>query len=100
MAKLPDPDFWKRQFELPGNLPAAWFLSASDLLTAADVLDHFAGDIRGEIRETKMTRRRLERMSVVKISAMLRAMATECLLKALWLKHRGRLAEGGRIFAC
>ena len=27
---------------------------------------------------------------------MLRAMATECLLKALWIKHGGRLAEDGR----
>ena len=70
-----------------------------DLLTAVDVLDHFAGDIFGEIletRETRTTRRQSERMSVVKIRAMLRAMAAECLLKALWLKHGGRLAEGGR----
>ena len=35
-------------------------------------------------------------MSVDKVSHMLRAMATECLLKALWLKHGGKLAENGR----
>ncbi len=35
-------------------------------------------------------------MSVLKIIAMLRAMASECLLKSLWLKHGGTLAEDGR----
>jgi hypothetical protein len=96
MAKSSDRDFWKGQFETGGNLPSSWFGSAFDLLTAADILDHFAGDIRGEIREAKMTRRRFERMSVVKVSHMLRAMATECLLKALWLKNGGMLTKDGR----
>ena len=70
-----------------------------DLLTAADVLDRFKGDIRGEIlkdSEQGMTQLQHERMSVFKIIAMLRAMATECLLKALWLKHGGKLAKDGK----
>lgn len=105
MARSSDHDFWKRQFETGGNLPGCWFGSAFDLLTAADVLDRFKGDLRGEIlkamrsgrhNELKMTRPRWERMSVDKVSHMLRAMATECLLKALWLKHGGTLAEDGR----
>ena len=105
MAKSSDRDFWKGQFETGGNLPGSWFGSAFDLLTAADVLDHFIRDIHGEILEAmrsgrhhklQMTRRRFERMSVDKVSHMLRAMATECLLKALWLKEGGMLAKDGR----
>ncbi len=105
MARSSDRDFWKSQFEKGGNLPLSWFLSAFALLTAADVLDGFSGDIPGEIvqamhsgrqDELKMTRRRAERMEADKVSHMLRAMATECLLKALWLKHGGILAKDGR----
>jgi hypothetical protein len=105
MAKSADHEFWKRQFDTGGNLPGSWFGSAFDLLTAADVLDRFKGDLRGEILqgmdscrhdELKMTRLLWERMGVVKVSAMLRSMATECLLKALWLKHGGTLAADGR----
>ena len=97
MAKSSDHDFWKRQFEIGGNLPGAWFESASDLLTAVDVLDRFKGDLLGDMlsdrdRDLKTTRL-FERISVHKVNAMLLAMATECLLKTLWLKHGGRLAE-------
>jgi hypothetical protein len=68
-------------------------------LTAADVLDRFKGDIRAEIlkdTEQPMTELQRERMSVFKIIGMLRATATECLLKALWLKHGGKLAQDGK----
>jgi hypothetical protein len=96
VAKLSD-HFGKRQFEIGGNLLSAWFESAFALLTAADVLDHFKGDIRGDMlsgrhRELKTS----QRTSVQKVRAMLLAMATECLLKALWLKHGGTLAVDGR----
>jgi hypothetical protein len=43
-----------------------------------------------------MTELQRERMSVFKIIGMLRATATECLLKALWLKHGGKLAQDGK----
>jgi len=105
MARSSDRDYWKGQFEKGGNLPHSWSLSAFALLTAADVLDGFSGDFRGEILQamrsgrhdrTQKTRRRAERMEVDKVSHMLRAMATECLLKALWLKHGGILARDGQ----
>ena len=99
MAKLTAVEFWKQQFDLGGNLAGLWGSTAFDLLTAADVLDRFKGDIRGEIlkdSEQGMTQLQHERMSVFKIIAMLRAMATECLLKALWLKHGGKLAKDGK----
>jgi hypothetical protein len=96
MTKSSKQDFWKRQFEAGGNLPGSWFGRAFDLLTSADVLDRFSGDLQDEILEAKMTQHRFERMSVVKVSHMLRAMATECLLKALWLKNGGMLAKDGR----
>lgn len=99
MAKLPAYEFWKQQFDLGGNLTALWVSSASDLLTAADVLNRFKGDILGEIvrdSEQKMTKRQQERLGVSKVIAMLRAMATECLLKALWLKYGEKLAANGK----
>ncbi|OGQ52667.1 MAG: hypothetical protein A2W66_01705 [Deltaproteobacteria bacterium RIFCSPLOWO2_02_56_12] len=49
MARSSDRDYWKGQFEKGGNLPHSWSLSAFALLTAADVLDGFSGDFRGEI---------------------------------------------------
>lgn len=105
MAGSSDHEFWKGQFDTGGNQPFMWFDSAFGLLTAADVLDRFKGDLRGEAMEAtdsdrhhelKMTRLWYERMSVVGVSAMLRAMAVECLLKALWPKYGGKLADSGR----
>src|SRR5438105_3585803 len=105
MPKSNDDEFWKRQFDLGGNLPGPWFDSAFGLLTAGDVLGQFTGDLTRETTEAmkegdwqalKMTRRRYERTSVRRVVAMLRAMAVECLLKALWVKNGGKLAEDGR----
>lgn len=100
MARSSDHDFWKRQFEIGGNLPGAWVKTAFDLLTAVDVLDRFKGDLRGDLLSDRHheleTTRLFERMSVERVGAMLLAMATECFLKALWLKHGGTLAVDGR----
>jgi len=46
--------------------------------------------------QSRPTRLYWERMSANKVSHMLRAMATECLLKALWLEYGEKLAENGR----
>jgi hypothetical protein len=95
-----DDEFWKRQFELAGNTRAWWFDRANALHTAADVLDGFSGTIDEELRqgsgERKVTRHQYERLNVQGVSPMLRAMAMECLLKALWLQHCGPLAKDGK----
>jgi len=105
MARLSDREFWKEQFETAGNWSVSWFQSAFDLLTAADVLDRFSGDVRSEICEgarrgnaspAGMSRFQFERLQVIKVGFMLRAMATECLLKALWLKNGEKLTKDGR----
>ncbi|MBI5673767.1 MAG: hypothetical protein HZC50_11135 [Nitrospirae bacterium] len=101
MMQLSDDEFWKSRFDLAGNFPFDWSNSAYDLLTSANVLDRFRGDYRRELLEdTSKTggiqRSLFERMSVVGVSAMLRAMATECLLKALWVKYGGTLVKDGK----
>jgi hypothetical protein len=101
MMQLSDDEFWKSRFDLEGNFPFHWSNSAYNLLTSANVLDRFRGDYRCELLEdTSKTggiqRSLFERMSVVAVSAMLRAMATECLLKALWVKYGGTLVKDGK----
>ena len=49
MAKLTPVEFWKAQFDLGGNLAGIWASVALDLLTAADVLDRFKGDLRSHL---------------------------------------------------
>lgn len=92
-----DDDFWKGQFDTAANMPFSWWDKAHSLLTAADVLDQFSGPVADvfSIPERYPQRLEYQQRSVIGVSAMLRAMATECLLKALWLHHGGKLAEAG-----
>lgn len=94
MSKISNEEFWNRQFDEGGNLPGLWFDVAFSLRTAADVLERFKGPPMFEFK-TKVTRSDYEQQSVERVHAMLLGMATECLLKALWLKYGGILAEGG-----
>ena len=95
MSKHSSEEFWNRQFDFGGNFPGFWFDAAFSLRTAADVLEKFTGSRMFELK-TKVTRSDYEKQSVKRVHAMLLGMATECLLKALWLKHGGILAEGGK----
>ncbi|MEK7764449.1 MAG: hypothetical protein AAB433_22990 [Nitrospirota bacterium] len=97
MSKLSSEEFWNQQFDMGGNIPAWWFDAAFSLRTAADVLDKFRGPRMFEIKGT-VTRSDYEKQSVGRVHAMLLAMATECLLKALWLKYGGTLAKGGKYY--
>lgn len=94
MSKLSSEEFWNRQFDVGGNIPGFWIDVAFSLRTAADVLERFKGPRMFEFK-TKMTRSDYEKQSVGRVHAMLLGMATECLLKALWLKYGGILAKGG-----
>jgi len=97
MATLSNQEFWKEKFDTGGNHPFSWFDVAFGLLTSAEVLDRFKGNVYEDLRrEPKVTRLQYERMSVGRVNAMLRAMAVECLLKALWLQGGGKLALDGR----
>lgn len=78
-------------------MPSVWWDSACSLLVGAEVLDKFSGNTLVEMKSGgPLTPQLWERMSVAKVSCMLRAMATECLLKALWLKHGGTLTKDGK----
>ena len=95
---MSEDEFLKSRFDTEGNLPFRWSDSAYNLVTSADVLDRFRGDYQRELlevaRKTRGVPRSLfERMSIVAVSAMSRAMATECLLKALWVKYGGTLVK-------
>jgi hypothetical protein len=102
LATSSDEEFWKEQYDTGGNHPGVWFSKACSLLTAADVLDKFAGNCHKAIAENAMTghssipKSISDRMDCASVSPMLHAMATECLLKALWLRHGGMLTSDGK----
>lgn len=99
MERRDQVHFWREQFDRGGNSVERWIDKARSLLDSADVLDTFHGSLLEELcRETEqrdLSDLECRRLSVRDVSPMLCAMATECLLKALWLKHGGVLAENG-----
>jgi len=82
-------------FNKVGNTPSTWEWYAENLLLSSKHLydEHFKVDLKkiekGETPSGEGTR-------LFGVIQMLRAMALECLLKALWLKGRGILADGGK----
>ncbi len=102
MSTLSNDEFWKRQFETAGNLPHLWVGTAQNLILSANILDKFAGNYQKEIIEStksgnpRTPKKFTERLGAASVGSMLLAMATECLLKALWLTHGGKLASDGR----
>jgi hypothetical protein len=100
MSKGDPVAFWRKQFELGGNSVERWADKAYGLATAAKVLESFQGAIYDELMAQERGQRALteaeyQRTSVSGVSAMLRAMAAECFLKALWLKQGNTLAKNG-----
>lgn len=94
MSRHSSEEFWNRQFDVGGNNIGSWFDVAFSLRTAADVLEGFNGPPTSEIK-TKVRRSDYEQQSIVRVHVMLLGMATECLLKGLWLKYGGILAKTG-----
>lgn len=99
MTKLDQVQFWREQYDRGGNSIERWIDKARSLLDAANVLDAFHGslleDLMQETEQRELSDLEWQRLSVRDVSPMLLAMATECLLKALWLKQGGVLAENG-----
>lgn len=93
MPKPAIEDFFSKYFDTIANFPGSWASSADDLLLAADVLEGCTGDIFDVKREHPSD---IKYIGIPKIQAMLRAMAIECLLKALLLKFGDKLANNGR----
>ncbi|MFC1509178.1 hypothetical protein ACFL60_05775 [Candidatus Omnitrophota bacterium] len=87
----------KEQYNKSGNFPRAWYFSFSSLLTASKILyDKYPTiDCEKSIRDGTPPMP-TEFMMVFGVIKMLRAMALEDLLKALWLKGGGILVEKGK----
>ena len=81
-----DAKFAKTQHERVGNFPRAWQLVASNLLSASQVL-------REKCESSDSRSATTGELGAVEL--MLRGMAIECLLKALWLKQGRALVKDG-----
>lgn len=92
IMKLPHDDLIKRQFELAGNSPAAWFMSAERLLAGARVLIRelrplSMGAIGSPVSQEEM---------LLSPAFLLYGFAVENLLKALWLRRGNQFVVGGK----
>jgi len=82
-------------FDLIGNMPETWVMSAEDLLAASRILrihwerfDHLAMHVGDPIPDEG---------KIHSVILMLQGLAIECLLKALYLQRgKGKLAENGK----
>jgi hypothetical protein len=75
------------QYERVGNFPRAWQMCADQLLLASRILQKEAA--ADESVSSLSTQ-------VAPVGLMLRGMAVECLLKALWIKNGNKLTVNGR----
>jgi len=89
-----DKNLADKLHERAGNMPRAWQRSAEDLLAAAHILrernDSFDQESLGPNDPAPPE-------SVVKrVELMLRGMAMECLLKAVWVKRSNAIVHDGK----
>jgi hypothetical protein len=81
----------KELFDQIGNDPSQWSARAEALLTAAEVLDsQFSQTPKDNFDEF------WEFFKLHSISMMLKGMATECLLKAIWISRISHLVTNGK----
>ena len=82
-------------FNKVGNKPSTWKWFAENLLLSGKLLydEHLKVNLN-KIKEGKTPS--IDDIRLLGVIKMLRAMALECLFKALWLKSGGILAEGGK----
>jgi hypothetical protein len=80
------PTLAEQQHERAGNFAPAWQMCGHELLFASRVLrDRIATAPQSEFAGMKLGA----------IELMLRAMAVECLLKAIWVHRGNKLSQGG-----
>ena len=85
-------------FNKAGNLPSVWHLYAENLMLSSQLIfERSTVDLK-RIEEGKTPS--AEGIRLFGVMQMLRAMAFECLFKALWLKGGGILAAKGRYTGC
>jgi hypothetical protein len=89
-----DAKFAAEQFERAGNLATSWYAVAENLLLASNVLKERAASFDPFAVSTDDAVPREGRLGAVEL--MLRGMAVECLLKAVWLAKGNELVDGGK----
>ena len=77
-----------------GNFHVAWRMVAQDLLTAAQILREQRESC--DLSSLAVGDPVPAKAGVGRVECMLRGMAAECLLKAVWVKRRNLLAADGR----
>lgn len=85
-----------QEFDKRGNDHIEWAFTADSLLTASNFLCEHSYHLKTDWPSLYERFPTFDEIRVSDVTLMLRAMAVECLLKALWLKGGGRLAENGR----
>jgi hypothetical protein len=91
--------FWEKQHEI-GNLPFAWRSTADSLLFASRVLREYCAvapepEELGKVGDLTLLKEPSADTRLAPIELMLRAMAVECLLKAIWVHSGHKLSNGG-----
>jgi hypothetical protein len=84
----------KQKFDKTGNNPMEWVFSADSLLAACRFLSLHSSHLREEAPSERFPT--FDEYRIHDVIVMLRAMAIECLLKALWLKSGNKLAKNGK----
>ncbi|MFC1539798.1 hypothetical protein ACFL6H_10275 [Candidatus Latescibacterota bacterium] len=91
-----DDDLIKKQYNLVGNDPIIWKFYSESLSKASEQLyDQYSNIDINNISDNSSSSTIGELASLSKIVKMLRAMAIECLFKALWLKLGKNLVING-----
>lgn len=83
-------------FDQVGNMPETWWLCADDLLISSRLLfEEYSKVDQASIKTGEVVPEKARVFGVVR---MLRAMALECIFKALWIKSGETLAKDGKYF--
>ena len=90
-VKLPPDDRPKKDFELSGNAPSAWFMSADHLLAGARIL---ISELQPPNMDLPIGSEIPQREKLLPAAFLLYGFALENLLKALWLKRGNTLVVG------
>jgi len=94
-----DWDWLIKQYNMVGNEPLAWWITAENLLVASQFLCLHSATHQLSGKEFFDLHKKLplpDETKVYGVIQMLRGMAVEALLKGLWVDYGGTLAETGR----
>jgi len=91
MDDIDDSATRQERFEITGNDPTAWAGRAEALLTSADVLNTQHPDVPKDDPDAFW-----EFFKLHTVAMMLKGMAVECLLKAIWISHVSSLVTDGK----